>query len=49
MGNVQERMGMELREKVTEKFVSEREGAAHRQDDKTVDLLLWQNHQIQHW
>ena len=24
------------------------EGADHRQDDKTVDSLLWQSHQIQH-
>ena len=39
VGYAQERMGMELREKVTERFVSEWERAAHRQDDKTVDLL----------
>ena len=25
------------------------EGTDHRQDDKTVDSLLWQSHQIQHW
>ena len=24
------------------------EGAAHRLDNKTVDSLLWQSHQIQH-
>ena len=52
VGHVQKKNGTALRETAQEKFVNERgdegEGADHRQDDKTVDSLLWQSHQIQY-
>ena len=53
-GMCKKRMGTALREKAKEKFVNERgermrmRWADHRQDDKTVDSLLWQSHRIQH-
>ena len=56
VGHVQKRMGTTLREKAKEKFVNKRgkrvrmRGNVRLTDQTiTVDTLLWQSYQIQHW